>query len=67
MEIGKAAGHNWWCVLYPSLCFTDATCAVVTEEGEEELEKVLDEETFDTVTVNSTFKIKSYFFDLFKE
>lgn len=67
VEIGKAAGHNWWCVLYPSLCFTDATCAVVTEEGEEELEKVLDEETFDTVTVNSTFKIKSYFFDLFKE
>ena len=40
VEIGKAAGHNWWCVLYPALCFTDATCAVVTEEGEEELEKV---------------------------
>lgn len=21
--IGPANGHNWWCVLYPSLCFTD--------------------------------------------
>lgn len=21
--IGPAKGHNWWCVLYPSLCFTD--------------------------------------------
>lgn len=67
VEIGAAAGHNWWCVLYPSLCFTDATCAVVTEEGEEELEKVLDVETYETVTVNSTFRIKSYFFELFKE
>jgi len=67
VEIGKAAGHNWWCVLYPALCFTDATCAVVTEEGEEELEKVLDKNTYETVTVNSTFRIKSYFFELFKE
>lgn len=67
VEIGEAAGHNWWCVLYPSLCFTDATCAVVTEEGEEELAKVLDAETYETVTVTSTnFKIKSFFYELFR-
>lgn len=67
VEIGKAAGHNWWCVLYPSLCFTDATNAVVTEDGEAELEKVLDSNTYETVTVTSTnFKIKSFFYELFK-
>ena len=27
--LGKGNGHNWWCVLYPNLCFTNATCAVV--------------------------------------
>jgi stage II sporulation protein R len=21
--LGRGAGHNWWCVLYPSLCFVD--------------------------------------------
>lgn len=21
--LGRGAGHNWWCVLYPSLCFID--------------------------------------------
>ena len=21
--LGKGAGHNWWCVLFPSLCFID--------------------------------------------
>ena len=20
--IGEGAGHNWWCVVYPPLCFT---------------------------------------------
>ena len=27
VRIGPAAGHNWWCVLYPPLC-------IVTETGE---------------------------------
>lgn len=68
IEIGEALGHNWWCVLYPSLCFTDATCAVVTEEGEKELEQVLDTVTFETVTtISANYKIKSFFLELFKE
>jgi stage II sporulation protein R len=23
IRIGNAKGHNWWCVMYPNLCFTD--------------------------------------------
>ena len=23
VELGKAQGNNWWCVIYPPLCFTD--------------------------------------------
>lgn len=33
IEIGEANGQNWWCVLYPNLCFIDAVHAVVPEEG----------------------------------
>ena len=22
VDIGKAAGHNWWCAFYPKLCYT---------------------------------------------
>lgn len=67
LEIGAAAGHNWWCALYPALCFTDTACAVVSEEGEKELEKVLDKETYEAVTVNTrNIKIKSFFYELFK-
>ena len=68
VEIGEADGHNWWCVLYPSLCFVDATCAVVTDEGEQELKEVLGRDTYEEVTVTSSnFKIKSFFYEYFKE
>ncbi|CUX24576.1 stage II sporulation protein R [Clostridium sp. C105KSO13] len=63
IEIGAARGHNWWCVLYPNLCFTDATNAVVPEEGKEELKSVLTEEEYSKVTAQSNFKIKWYFLE----
>ena len=67
LEIGEALGHNWWCALYPALCFKDATCAVVPEEGQKELEDVLGEETYETVTADTTnMKIKSFFYELFR-
>ncbi len=62
IKLGKAKGHNWWCVLYPNLCFTSSTCAVVDEEGKEELKEVLTDEEYEMVTATSDFKIKSFFF-----
>lgn len=62
IEIGKAKGHNWWCVLYPNLCFVDATNAVVPKKSKEKLKSVLDEEEYEMVTATSRFKIKWFFF-----
>ena len=28
LELGEGVGDNWWCVIYPPLCFTYATCGV---------------------------------------
>ena len=61
IEIGEAKGHNWWCVLYPNLCFIDAVHAVVPEEGKQELKAVLEEEEYEMVTATSKFKIKWFF------
>ncbi len=63
IKIGEAKGQNWWCVLYPNLCFIDAVHAVVPEEGKEKLQQVLDEEEYEMVTVTSKFKIKWFFFN----
>lgn len=46
VEIGKASGRNWWCVLFPSLCFVDETCAVVPEDSKEKLQDSLSEEEY---------------------
>lgn len=59
--IGEAAGNNWWCVLYPNLCFIDSVHAVVPEEEKEELEQVLTEEEYQLITVGTRFKIKWFF------
>ena len=62
IEIGQAKGQNWWCVLYPNLCFIDAVHAVVPEKGKNELKEVLDEDTYEMVTTTTRFKIGWFFF-----
>lgn len=62
IEIGEAKGHNWWCVLYPNLCFTDAVHGVVTEEGKKDLQETLDEDTYDMVLHPRKWKIRFFFF-----
>ena len=63
VEIGAAKGKNWWCVLYPNLCFLDTVNAVVPEEGREKLKNVLTEEEYSRVTAVSDFKISWFFRD----
>lgn len=32
VEIGKAAGQNWWCVMFPPLCFVDESVSADNTE-----------------------------------
>ncbi len=48
--IGSAKGHNWWCVMFPPLCFTDITKGnVEVEKTQNEMKKVLTKEEYDMV------------------
>ena len=58
VDIGQAKGHNWWCVLSPSLCFADALEPAMTEEGEEKLQQVLDEDAYDLLLHPQKLKIR---------
>ncbi|GAB6169204.1 stage II sporulation protein R [Clostridium carnis] len=43
--IGEASGQNWWCVMFPPLCFVDGTKdAVNSKKNEESLGKLLSKE-----------------------
>ena len=44
--LGEGQGKNFWCVLYPSLCYTDSLQAVMPEDSENTLKALLPEEDF---------------------
>lgn len=46
ITIGSGEGRNWWCVLYPSLCYTDSLHAVVPESSKQTLACLLDQEDY---------------------
>lgn len=47
--LGNAEGKNWWCVMFPTLCFVDGTYAVVPDESKEQLKDVLTEEEYEAI------------------
>ena len=61
VKIGSAKGQNWWCVLYPSLCFLDDTYGIVTEVKKEDLKEVLTAEEFQKILGDSREKKKLRF------
>ena len=52
VDIGAAEGKNWWCVLYPSLCFADISHGTMDTAAKEELEAVLDEDELELLYEN---------------
>lgn len=54
IEIGKASGQNWWCVMFPPLCFVDVTSGIVPEESKEVMKTNLLDEEFDLISKNTT-------------
>jgi len=44
--IGEGKGKNWWCVMFPPLCFIDVAHGVIAEETMKELKTSLTEEEY---------------------
>ena len=67
VEIGEAKGQNWWCVMFPPLCFVDVSSGIVPDESKEIMEKNLTDEEFALISDNSNkniqfkFKILEFF------
>ncbi len=52
VELGQARGRNWWCVLYPKLCFIDATHSILPQSSRQELQMLLSEEDYQSLFEN---------------
>ncbi|NLX76666.1 MAG: stage II sporulation protein R [Clostridiaceae bacterium] len=49
IEIGDAKGRNWWCVMFPPLCFTEDTKGELDEEYMSILKEQLSEEEMEII------------------
>ena len=70
--IGKGEGANWWCVIFPPLCFVDVTHGTVPEPVKEDLKNALTKEEYsiiasadtdDEIPIKIKFKIVEFFQD----
>lgn len=61
VEIGNANGRNWWCVMFPSLCFIDVSSGIVPDESKEQLQNVLSDEEYSIISDNSSYEMKFKF------
>ena len=69
VEIGSGKGKNWWCVMFPSLCFIDVSSGVVDDEAKENLEEHLSDESFNIISdsENTELKFKFKLIEFFAE
>lgn len=58
--IGEGKGENWWCVMYPPLCYLDVASGVVPLEGKEQLQNELNNEQYRLITdkANKKYEVK---------
>lgn len=48
--LGSGEGHNWWCVMYPPLCFKEGEEVTLSRESEKILREKLDSDTYEIIT-----------------
>lgn len=63
VDIGEAEGHNWWCAIYPELCYNTKNDPL-SEKGKKDLKKDLSEKERKTLLNGKNhygFKILEWF------
>ena len=67
VEIGSSSGQNWWCVMFPSLCFVNINEGIVPEKSKENLQNNLEEENYNLISSDKfEFKLKFKLVELFE-
>ncbi len=52
--IGEGVGANWWCVLFPPLCFIDATHGTIPDSVKQDLKTSLSNEEYKLITTSDS-------------
>lgn len=60
ITIGEGEGHNWWCVMYPSICISSA------EDKESKAKEALDDDEYNIVC-NEKYQYKFKVVEMFEK
>lgn len=60
ITIGEGEGHNWWCVMYPSICISSA------EDKESKAKEALDDDEYNIVR-NEQYQYKFKVVEMFEK
>ena len=66
VTIGEGDGKNWWCVMYPNMCFANSMYEVVDETSENALRAVLDREEYEAILKKGNYEVRFWLLELFK-
>lgn len=62
IKIGSASGKNWWCVMFPPLCFVDTSSGILPDESKQIIKENLSDEEYILISDSSSptrqFKFK---------
>lgn len=56
--IGEGKGKNWWCVMFPPLCFVDEESGVIDEKTDKKLQEVLTPEEYDLIMAKNKTEVE---------
>lgn len=60
LVLGEGKGENWWCVMYPPLCFTGSAVGKMDKGSEDILKESMGAYQYETITQN-TIKVRPAF------
>lgn len=67
IKIGEASGQNWWCVMFPPLCFVDVSSGIVPDASKDQMKSNLSDEEFSLISsedMDFKFKLVEFFQNL---
>lgn len=69
VELGSGEGKNWWCVMFPPLCFANETTGELPQKERDMLKERLNSESYSIITNNGELdlKIKFKILELFEK
>lgn len=59
IEIGKAEGHNWWCVMFPAICLPSVS--------DDEINQYLSDDEIDLLNSGSKYKIRFKIVEIYEK